>query len=89
VFHFANGMWTGAIAWGLTGTANAQRRWGHVCVVLGAVMFVVGTLAWAAFTIGPAARGDTSRWNNTTHTLPDESDLSARLSSDGGSSVRP
>ena len=88
-FHFANGMWTGAIAWGLTSTANAQRRWGHVCVVLGATMLVVGTIAWAAFTIGPAARGDTGRWDGVTHTLPDEPDPPAMLPSATGAGLHP
>ena len=72
VFHFANGLWTAAIAWGLTVTANAQRRWGHVCLACGLAMFLVGTLAWAAFTLAPAAQGDTGRWNNITHTLPEK-----------------
>jgi succinate dehydrogenase / fumarate reductase cytochrome b subunit len=73
VFHCINGMWTGAIAWGLTVTANAQRRWGHVCLALGIALFVVGTAAWAAFTIAPAAQGNLSRWDNSTLTLPTES----------------
>jgi len=35
VFHFANGLWTAAITWGLTITAQAQRRWGYVCGAIG------------------------------------------------------
>lgn len=35
VFHFANGLWTAAITWGLTISAGAQRRWGYVCTGLG------------------------------------------------------
>ena len=35
VFHFANGLWTAAITWGLTITAEAQSRWGYVCAVVG------------------------------------------------------
>jgi succinate dehydrogenase / fumarate reductase cytochrome b subunit len=72
VFHWANGLWTSAIAWGLTVTATSQRRWGHVCLGFGIVMMIVGTIAWAAFTIAPAARGDLSRWDDVTRTLPDE-----------------
>lgn len=34
VYHFANGLWTAAITWGLTLTAKAQRRWGGVCLVV-------------------------------------------------------
>lgn len=56
VFHWANGLWTSAIAWGLTTTAAAQRRWGHACLGFGVIMMIVGTLAWAAFTV--AAKHD-------------------------------
>lgn len=46
VFHFANGLWTAAITWGLTISAQAQRRWGVVCAALGAGLMVAG---WGAF----------------------------------------
>jgi succinate dehydrogenase/fumarate reductase cytochrome b subunit len=36
VFHFANGLWTAAITWGLTISEQAQKRWGVVCAALGA-----------------------------------------------------
>ncbi len=48
VFHFANGLWTAAITWGLTTTVGAQKRWGMVCAAVGAglcgatVLSVVG-----------------------------------------------
>ena len=45
VFHFANGLWTSAITWGLTVSAPAQRRWGQVCFAVGLGMMV---LSWAA-----------------------------------------
>jgi succinate dehydrogenase / fumarate reductase cytochrome b subunit len=45
VFHFANGLWTWAITWGLTVSRAAQRRWGYACVGLGAGLMV---LSWAA-----------------------------------------
>lgn len=45
VFHFANGLWTSAITWGLTISARAQQRWGVACLGLGASLMV---LAWAA-----------------------------------------
>jgi succinate dehydrogenase / fumarate reductase cytochrome b subunit len=38
VFHFANGMWTFAITWGLTISRAAQRRWGQACAALGVVL---------------------------------------------------
>lgn len=48
VFHFANGLWTAAITWGLTITEAAQRRWGYICTILGlglgaaAIMAIIG-----------------------------------------------
>lgn len=45
VFHLANGLWTAAITWGLTITAEAQRRWGYCCAVIGALLMGA---AWAA-----------------------------------------
>ena len=50
-FHFANGLWTAAIAWGLTTTARAQKRWGNVCLVFFIAMTLLGTIAWLAFTV--------------------------------------
>ena len=55
VFHFANGLWTAAITWGLTISKAAQRRWGYACAGLGAAMMV---MAWSAvlgfLTLDPA-----------------------------------
>ncbi len=45
IFHFANGLWSAAITWGLTVSATAQKRWGQVCTVLGIAMLAMG---WAA-----------------------------------------
>lgn len=42
VFHFANGLWTAAITWGITITTAAQRRWGYVCAGLGAALMLAG-----------------------------------------------
>ncbi|TVS06647.1 MAG: hypothetical protein EA423_05270 [Phycisphaerales bacterium] len=42
VFHFANGLWTAAISWGITVSEQAQKRWGAVCLVLGAGLMVAG-----------------------------------------------
>ena len=50
-FHFANGLWTSAIAWGLTITAAAQKRFGHFCCAVGIALTLVGTGAWVAFAI--------------------------------------
>ncbi|MEM1329250.1 MAG: hypothetical protein AAGG07_01685 [Planctomycetota bacterium] len=45
VFHFANGLWTAAITWGLTITETAQKRWGYACLGLGAGLMLA---AWAS-----------------------------------------
>ncbi len=45
VFHFANGLWTAAITWGLTVTVTAQKRWGYACTAIGAGLMVAG---WAS-----------------------------------------
>ncbi len=48
VFHFANGLWTAALTWGLTVSEAAQKRWGYICIVIGlglagaAVLSVIG-----------------------------------------------
>jgi succinate dehydrogenase / fumarate reductase cytochrome b subunit len=44
VYHFANGLWTFALTWGLVISVQAQRRWGALCALVG--------LALAVFTIG-------------------------------------
>ncbi len=45
VFHFANGLWSAAITWGITVSRPAQKRWGIMCAGLGAgLMF----LAWVS-----------------------------------------
>jgi len=45
VFHFANGLWTAAITWGLTVSEQAQKRWGYVCTALGAGLMLA---AWSS-----------------------------------------
>lgn len=50
VFHFANGLWTAAITWGLTISAAAQRRWGYVCAVIGVGLSAAAITAIAGFT---------------------------------------
>ena len=49
VFHFANGLWTAAITWGLTISSGAQRRWGQVCAGVGIVLAVAGVLSVYGF----------------------------------------
>lgn len=45
VFHFANGLWSAAITWGVTVSRPAQKRWGMVCAGLGAALML---MAWAS-----------------------------------------
>ncbi len=49
VYHWANGLWTAAITWGVTLTPASQQRWGFFCAALGAVLavFTLGAV-WGA-----------------------------------------
>ena len=49
VFHFANGLWTAAITWGLTISVQAQRRWGVVCAVVGVALGAATVMAVIGF----------------------------------------
>lgn len=51
VYHFANGLWTAAITWGITISASAQRRWGYVCAGLGAALMVMGWVSILVFAV--------------------------------------
>ncbi|MFG0284964.1 MAG: hypothetical protein ACF8R7_11125 [Phycisphaerales bacterium JB039] len=51
VFHFANGLWTAAITWGVTVSAAAQRRWGYVCAAAGVVLMAMAWGALAGFVL--------------------------------------
>lgn len=42
VFHFANGLWTMGITWGVWTTPNAQRRANYLCGAVGLFLTVVG-----------------------------------------------
>ena len=44
-YHTANGLWTGAITWGLTITARSQRQFGLVCTGLFIATSILGMLA--------------------------------------------
>jgi succinate dehydrogenase / fumarate reductase cytochrome b subunit len=67
VFHFANGLWTAGITWGLTLSAPAMRRWGQVCAGIGAVLALAAVLAVYGFTTLdiPAAKQAESRMADT------------------------
>jgi succinate dehydrogenase / fumarate reductase cytochrome b subunit len=51
VYHFANGLWTAAITWGLTVSVEAQRRWGRVCAAIGLALAVAGVAAVVGFSL--------------------------------------
>jgi succinate dehydrogenase / fumarate reductase, cytochrome b subunit len=50
VYHFANGLWTQGITWGLWTSAAAQRRASWVSVVVGLALAVVGLSALGGMT---------------------------------------
>lgn len=49
VYHFANGLWTAAITWGLTISKQAQQRWGYVCAAIGLSLAAAGLTAVVGF----------------------------------------
>ncbi len=51
VYHFANGLWTAAITWGLTISAGAQRRWGYVCAGVGIVLAAATVASVVGFSL--------------------------------------
>jgi succinate dehydrogenase / fumarate reductase, cytochrome b subunit len=54
-YHLANGFWTAAITWGLTISAQSQRRWGMACAGLFVLTLILGfTALIAAVSIEPA-----------------------------------
>jgi len=48
-YHFANGLWTGAIAWGAIESDRAKRAWEAACAVLGVGLCTTGLVALYAF----------------------------------------
>lgn len=50
VYHFANGLWTQGITWGIWTSAAAQRRASWVSVVVGVGLAIVGLSALGGMT---------------------------------------
>jgi succinate dehydrogenase / fumarate reductase cytochrome b subunit len=48
VFHFANGIWTFLITWGVTISREAQRKAGYVCLAVGLLLTAAGLASLAA-----------------------------------------
>lgn len=74
VFHFANGLWTAAITWGLTVSVAAQRRWGVVCAGLGVALMGAAWMALVGFLITDPgdARVIEARMGGGSHVVPAE-----------------
>ncbi|MHC4210587.1 MAG: succinate dehydrogenase/fumarate reductase transmembrane subunit [Planctomycetota bacterium] len=49
VYHFANGLWTAALTWGLTVSVGAQRRWGYICTAVGLALAAATVMAVIGF----------------------------------------
>ncbi|MCH8878557.1 MAG: succinate dehydrogenase cytochrome b558 subunit [Planctomycetes bacterium] len=49
VYHFANGLWTFLITWGITVGQRAQRVAGGMCAALGVMLCIVGLAAVSGF----------------------------------------
>ena len=49
VFHFANGLWSAAITWGLTVSRASQTRWGYACAALGMGLSTMAVAAIAGY----------------------------------------
>jgi len=63
VYHFANGLWTAAITWGLTISVESQKRWGYVCAVIGCLLAGAGlaaVLGFSTLNIGQARLVETA-----------------------------
>jgi succinate dehydrogenase / fumarate reductase cytochrome b subunit len=50
-YHLANGLWTGAIAWGVVTTEPAKRLWERACLAFGIALCSTGLAAWYAFVV--------------------------------------
>jgi succinate dehydrogenase / fumarate reductase cytochrome b subunit len=48
-YHLANGLWTGAIAWGALESDGAKRKWEAICAAFGVVLCSTGIVALYAF----------------------------------------
>lgn len=48
-YHFANGIWTFCISWGITIGEKAKRNVGYACVFVGLTLFALGGLSLYAF----------------------------------------
>lgn len=69
-FHFANGMWTGFITWGVTVGPISQRRMGYLCTVLGVALSLTGLSAIWGFRTYDTTQTTQSRTHTNTASAP-------------------
>jgi succinate dehydrogenase / fumarate reductase cytochrome b subunit len=50
-YHLANGLWTGAVAWGAVVSDRAKRNWEIACAAFGTALCLAGVAAWYAFVL--------------------------------------
>ncbi len=50
-YHFANGIWTALITWGITIGPKVQRKSGYVCAALGVALAMTGLAALNGFMV--------------------------------------
>ncbi len=62
VYHFANGIWTSLITWGITVGPSSQRVSGVACIMFGIALSIVGLSSIRAF-----ATMDVSEPGSSTH----------------------
>lgn len=63
-YHFANGIWSFCISWGITVGEKAQKRVGMAAAAVGILLFVWGSLSLYAFATAPGER-ETPEQNET------------------------
>lgn len=56
-YHFANGLWTFLITWGVTIGPRSQRVAGYACAALGVALTVTGLTAVRGFKVYDVGRG--------------------------------
>lgn len=54
VYHFANGLWTFSISWGILGGPESQRWFQYVCLLIGIAICFWGYLSLYGFLMTPA-----------------------------------
>jgi succinate dehydrogenase / fumarate reductase cytochrome b subunit len=69
-YHFANGLATFAIAWGITTGRRAQRVWSAACLVLAIGLTAVGVRSLVAFAVSDEARARQQFLEHAPHPEP-------------------